>query len=246
VVQAPPVLLLFDRPAADVSAAFEHYLQNNGQTFATSSLGLRDNGVKLTFGALSLTAAVVEPCQDLADHQPIFTSFDPKRSQSAIAVDLGAAVSGGNRMPPVAKAFLEAVALLATGLKATAVAFRPARLLCDATYFSEAVQAYANGAAFPALATISFRPTADGRSFITDGLDWFAGQEIEFSGHGLTQPEMMRRLVRIVHDICTNGPILAAQTLPDIEPANMLLLEPVEGGSKLITHIQIGVSSSLA
>jgi hypothetical protein len=246
VTQASPIWMLFDEPIADVGSMLESYLASNGLNFASASAGVANGGINIALGAVSPVVTLVKPVSEIADYKKIFTNYDARQAQSAIALDLGPAVAGGNRVPPIAQALLTITASFAGRLGVRAIAIRPAKLLCDTAYFDEAVQAYAGGAAFPVLATIGFSPSADGKIIRTQGLDWFAGQEIEFDGDGMSQTDMMQRLVRVVHDICTNGPILQPQMLTDLDPNNRLALEPNSDGGKLVVSIRIGLSSTLA
>ena len=67
------------------------------------------------------------------------------------------------------------------------------------------------------LVTVDFDYEDEEHKLRSSGLAWFSGQEIELSGGGLHGQDLVRRAVRLVHDIGTNGAVFAHQRVPDLD-----------------------------
>jgi hypothetical protein len=193
---------------------------------------------RLLYKGVDFSVRVVAGQGDIGSFKHIFCNSDLNKTLSAVAIGLDGNVSGGERIAPVASCLLEFGAYLAGHMAAHAVAWAPASIVSDIGYFSTAVTDYVGGGVFPSLSVVDFVFSDDSRCLETQGLSWFSGQELELHGEGLTQAEIMRRAVRIVHDIATNGPVETAQTIPDLDPQHLLSLNPDADRSLVIGTIQ--------
>ncbi len=228
---------LYSFGAVDVlrSNFLEHFTKDDRLSLDSGTVD--DDDIKLIFEGLCFVASIV-PIQIVPmGYQPIFLATSPDRFQAALSLQLSPHLDGGMRVPAIARAYLELAADLANALDVAAVAAHEARTIVDKNYFVASITDYAKGGAFPALGLIAFNPSTDGRSIQTCGLSTFAGQEIIFDGKGLSQTAIMRRLVRLIHNICINGPVLYDQTLPDLDDGNSLVCVPDE--TEQTVHISI-------
>jgi len=151
----------------------------------------------------------------------------------------GAHLAGGERVAPIAQAFLAFGAKLAGDLSADAVVWNPARLVSEPGFFVETVNDYVGGGAFPVLATVDFEYHENEYRLQSQGLAWFSGQEIALAGAGAQGQELARRAVRLIHDIAVNGPIIMHQYVADLDTDLQIELAPTgEANSILNCHIR--------
>ena len=111
----------------------------------------------------------------------------------------------------------------------------PSQLLSDTSYFATTVEAYAKGGAFPVLSTVKLQ--FSGESVHTAGLHWFAGQELELTAYELPQAEIVRRAVRIIHDIATNGAVMVPHDISDLDQGRVVRLVPSPEGDRVLAQI---------
>jgi hypothetical protein len=164
---------------------------------------------------------------DLAGAKQIFCNLDPQRISTGIAIALGDHVAGGERAPGIIRILLNAARDIGAELGAVAALWRPASVLSGFPYFSGAVSDYLDGGAFPVLAMVNFR-AAPGGMIASTGLATLSGQELTIDGHAMDQHDLMRRVVRIAHDIAVNGPFRKFTQLSGIEPGEIITIDPVE------------------
>ncbi|VAW04723.1 hypothetical protein MNBD_ALPHA04-1722 [hydrothermal vent metagenome] len=131
----------------------------------------------------------------------------PRYTVSGIAISLGDNLSGGGHITPVNRALLELGYMIGQDIQAQAIIWVPANQLVGFDYFGEATRQYVDGGPLPILVQVAIKDNED-QSFQTTGLSYFAGQEIFLSApEEYTSSDTIKRLVRIAHDIATNGRI---------------------------------------
>jgi hypothetical protein len=172
--------------------------------------------------------------------QKIFTAFEPKASTRAIGLALGDHVAAAQHVAPVVKALFDAGAVVANGLDADAVLWQPAYIVTDTAYFVDAIDSYDTGGAFPAIATVDFDYDASRSELTSKGLHWFAGQELVLRNIAapMNRVELMKRAVRLCHDIAVNGPVLIEQTVRDLDPDAAIYLYPDRVKSRIYAEIK--------
>jgi hypothetical protein len=143
-------------------------------------------------------------------------------------------------VPAIARAYLQFALTLAIGLDAKRVAANAAGVVSGKDYFVESVSGYCDGGPFPTLALVACDLVENGASIQTSGVSIFAGQEILLAGNGHDEIEMMRRIIRLVHEIATNGPVLQQEIVGDLDPDAVIRLEPIECDKLLHASIQYG------
>lgn len=165
-----------------------------------------------------------------------FGTLTPAKS-TLLSINLGEDLAGGERVAPIVKALLVFGATIARQLVAQAVMWKPAKIISDPIFFAENVENYAKGEVFPVLVTVDFDYRDEERTLVSTGLEWFAGQEIELSGSGLHGQDLVRRAVRLVHDISTNGAVVAHQLVSDLHPDKLIELTPLRDSNVLRCEI---------
>jgi hypothetical protein len=209
-----PVLLLSSLSVDDFASSVETAILAIGSLVPYHDAEHLNGSWHLLYNGLDCFFEMAAVPVDLQDYQHIFCT--PSASmQSALAIGLGSNLDGGWNIAPIVSEFLALVALLSKQVGAERVAWRPSALLSDPEYFRNAVDGYRDGGVFPVLCTVALNLK---HGVVTSkGLSWFAAQEIELQGMDLPESELLRRAVRSVHDIAVNGPVLADQTLPDLD-----------------------------
>lgn len=219
-----PLFLHFDDCEADLLGKFcrlDH--EACGIYFADGSKPAGAAGTVMFSGVAFDYAIVASDKPDAVAN--IFCDVDLGKTRSAITFALGAAVASGQHMPAIIKMLLLLADTLGTALEAKSVFWTPSSVATGFSYYSEAVRQYANGAAFPALITVAF--DTDGHDCIrTSGLSWLSGQELIFERDQLPVNEAMRYVVRMVHDLATNGPVNAQMEVPGMSEHEKLQLNP--------------------
>ena len=219
-----PLFLLFEDCEQDLLGSFrrmEH--EAHGVYFADGSDHAKANGTLILCGmafdyAIHATGKPDATCR-------IFCDADLGKTRSAMTLDLGAAIASGQTVPAVIKALMLLGDIMGTAFGAKAVFWTPASVATGFPYYSETIRQYANGAAFPALVTVSFNTEAED-SIHTTGLGWLVGQELVFERGGMAVNEAMRYVARIVHDLATNGIVDAPMETPGLLENERLLFMP--------------------
>lgn len=140
-------------------------------------------------------------------------------------IDLGPAVASGRTVPAIVQVMLELGEVLGRSLDIRAVLWSPALVVSGYDYYAEAVAQYAQGAAFPALLCVGFDMS---RIAIvqTTGLAWLCDQELTFAHPQLPAHEAMRYVVRLVHDLATQGAYDRALELPGLHADEVVVVTP--------------------
>jgi hypothetical protein len=237
VAELAPLQLIFDQPLALIVKRFEAFLSGHDDC----SLDVEHQQVgaptRIQVGCLGFELVWSEGCPDLSGFRTVFTHACVPSESTVLSIDIGPNLNGGQRSPPIASALLAFGAKLANALGSIAVKWNPGKLVSDPAFFVECVESYIKGGAFPVLVSVDF-DFSDGDSRLqSTGLEWFSGQEIDLSGGEFRGQELVRRAVRLVHDIATNGPVFEHQFVPDIDPAYRLELSPQPDDVTLLCRI---------
>jgi len=179
---------------------------NSGVAFGDGSTAAMSSGTLIYHGMAFQYD--VKPLSALAADHFIFCNLKTSTLQTAVHLRLGGAVASGRAVPAVTLAMLQLANMLGAALKADAVQWHPAAIISGFDYFSESVTQYAGGGAFPALLCVGFDVTQSGL-VRTRGLRWLSGQELVFQHPQMPRHDAMRYVVRLVHDLATQGAINA-------------------------------------
>ena len=178
----------------------------------------------LLFSGVSFTYAL-QSCPAPAATHHIFCNADLSDIHSAVHIDLGPAVASGRIVPAIVQAMLELGDVLGRNLGIKAVFWSPADVVSGYDYYAEAVAQYAEGAAFPALLCVGFDMSMIG-TVQTSGLAWLCDQELTFTHPQLPAHEAMRYVVRLVHDLATQGAYDRALELPGLHADEVVVVTP--------------------
>ena len=176
----------------------------------------------LLFSGVSFSYALQASPAPAATHH-IFCNADLSDIQSAVHIDLGPAVASGRVVPAIVKAMLELGDVLGGNLDIKAVFWSPAAVASGYDYYAEAVAQYAEGAAFPALLCVGFDMSMNA-IVQTTGLAWLCDQELTFTHPQLPVHEAMRYVVRLVHDLATQGAYDRALELPGLHADEVVVV----------------------
>lgn len=240
-----PLYLHFDDSQTDLLGRFARVDHTSlGIFFADGSTSKNASGT-LIFSGVAFDYTIVAAAKPDA-RAAIFCGPELDAIQSAITFDLGAAVASGQRVPIIIKTLLLLGDTLGTALGAKSVFWSPASVATGFAYYSDTVRQYVGGAAFPALITVYFDTAADD-CVRTTGLVWLVGQELVFERGGMPVNAAMRYVVRIVHDLTTNGAVDAPIEVAGMSDDERLLFEP-DAANQLLTvtlkHAQKDVNSA--
>ncbi|MBL0924348.1 MAG: hypothetical protein IBJ12_07765 [Sphingomonadaceae bacterium] len=225
-VNCAPLTLLLRDSVADTETALRSIFDSQTDiTVAQTGPGNR-HSVDIVYCGVTFRLALDSTRPDLSGLKKIFCNLDSSSVGSVLGISLGDHVAGGERVPAIVQGLLGVGQRLGKLLGATGAIWHPADILSGFPYFSEAVADYLGGGGFPALALVNFKGGKDG-SIVTHGLALLSGQELEICPAEMGQSEVMRRVVRVVHDIATNGPVQNPVELAGIEAGEIIHLEPL-------------------
>lgn len=142
---------------------------------------------------------------------------------------------GGNRVSACRELFKLAVLLIdLTG--ADQLYWSPAGLWSSAAAFREAVAEMLASGMPPVLHLVAFAPSGCNGALRSQGLAFFAGQEMEVRcDGGLAPREVLRRLARLAIDIMVNGAILAPRDFSGLTKGERIRAEPSTGSDGAVT-----------
>jgi hypothetical protein len=233
---APPLFLLFEKDRDELASELRTYVTDSHEItgssidITTASFGnLRFNGLGFQYSQGDIDLA-------WSGFKSVFANPDWSKLKSFIAVALGDQVGSGRISPSIVKQMLTLSVALGEELDCNAVLWHPSQIVTGFSYFSEAVEQYTSGGPFPVLAFVDFAFANDG-SLVTTGLSWLSGQELKLEKSTLPAMEMMRRAVRISHDIACNGAIDVAMEIDGLDHGERMNLVPSANGQKL--HVSI-------
>ncbi len=190
---------------------------DDGSNPASASGSLLFSGVAFTYA--------LQSCPAPAATHHIFCNADLSDIQSAVHIDLGPAVASGRTVPAIVQVMLELGEVLGRSLDISAVFWSPAAVVSGYDYYAESVAQYAQGAAFPALLCVGFDMSRIG-TVQTTGLAWLCDQELSFAHPQLPAHEAMHYVVRLVHDLATQGAYDRALELPGLHADEVVVVTP--------------------
>ena len=190
---------------------------DDGSNPANASGSLLFSGVAFSYD--------LQACSAPAATHHIFCNADLTDIQAAVHIDLGPAVASGRIVPAIVQVMLELGGVLGRNLGIKAVFWSPAAVVSGYDYYAEAVAQYAQGAAFPALLCVGFDMSATG-IVETTGLAWLCDQELTFAHPQLPAHEAKRYVVRLVHDLATQGAYDRALELPGLHADEVVVVTP--------------------
>ncbi len=240
-----PITLFFNRPIEATVAALDRFLETGGMVFRDGVAPASTAPPTLLFEGMTFVLELRSSAIEAKDFSPVFLTEPVNALQSSVSIKFGLNLFGGLRVPALALGLMRFAALLSDTLGAIAVGANDAQVLSDAGYFRDSVEAYRKGGAFPVLALIGFDQHQMDNILATRGLEYFAGQELVFHGNELENSEMIRRMVRLVHDLCLHGPVDRKQRVADIEPDKVLILEPDAEQAQCHVTVRFGAVSDL-
>ena len=214
---AAPLVILFDQPLADLQQQLQSLVAGSDDLAIEMSSDHSFLSAKVQQGGVGFDVIWSEARPVLTGYRSVFFGTVASENSVLLSVNLTEDLNGGERVAPIAKAMLMFGARIARRLSAQAVIWTPAKIISDAKFFAENVENYANGEIFPVLVTVDFDYEDEERTLRSSGLAWFSGQEIELTGGGFYGQDLVRRAVRLVHDIGTNGAVVADQLVPDLD-----------------------------
>lgn len=221
-----PLILLFDQPLSVMRQQLCVLAERSADLLIETSSDQSFSSARVQQGGVGFDVVWTEEVPALSGYRSVFLgAFSPVKS-TLLSIKLSEDLAGGERVAPVAKALLIFGARLVRELVAQAVMWTPAKIISEPIFFAENVQNYAKGETFPVLVTVDFEYENEESKLRSSGLAWFSGQEIELSGGGLQGQNLVRRAVRLVHDIGTNGAVVAHQLVSDLDPDNLIELMP--------------------
>jgi hypothetical protein len=221
-----PLVLLFDQPLAEMKQKLRLLVDGSSDLAIEMASDQSFSSAKVQQGSVGFDIAWSHEQPVLSGYRSVFFGTLMPGKSTLLSVKLSEDLAGGERVAPIARALLVFGARIARQLSAQAVMWTPAKIISDPTFFAENVENYARGEIFPVLVTVDFDYEDAERKLLSTGLEWFAGQEIELGGSGLQGQDLVRRAVRLVHDISTNGAVDTHQRIPDIDADKLIELTP--------------------
>jgi hypothetical protein len=235
-----PLHLIFDRSATVIRDRLAAFVASNRALSFDGTPGPESAKIRIVQSGAAFEVTITETLSPFTSYRRVFDDAGIDQMESALAINLGTHLQHGMVVPAIAKAYLQFALTLAIGLDAKRVAANAAGVVSGKDYFVECVSGYCDGGPFPTLALVACDLVENGASIQTSGVSIFAGQEILLAGNGLDEIEMMRRIIRLVHEIATNGPVLQQEIVGDLDPDAVIRLEPIECDKLLHASIQYG------
>lgn len=232
-----PLVLLFDQSVAEMKQRLQLLADDSSDLQIEMSSDQSFSSARLQQGSVGFDIVWTQERPVLSGYRSVFLGILVPRKLTLLSISLTEDLAGGERVTPIAKALLVFGARIARQLSARAVMWTPAKIISDPVFFAENVENYAKGEIFPVLVTVDFDYEDNERKLRSAGLAWFSGQEIELSGGGLHGQDLVRRAVRLVHDIGTNGAVVAYQLVPDIDAEKVIELAPTPESNVLRCQI---------
>lgn len=236
-VSSAPLIVMFDQPLSEMKLRFQSLVDASDDLLIEGSTDQSFSSEKIHHGSIGFDIIWSEEEPVLSGYRSVFFNASVSGKSTLLSVSLGENLAGGQLVAPIAKALLVFGARIASQLSAGAVMWTPAKIISNSAFFIENVENYAKGEVFPVLVTVDFDYEENERKLRSSGLAWFAGQEIELSGCDLHGQDLVRRAVRLVHDIATNGAIVLAQQVPDLDADKLIELTPVPDSQILRSEI---------
>jgi hypothetical protein len=226
-----PLCLLVPTAETETADILRKAASSNGILTITSGQP-EHNGCIIQVSGMQLKMSV-SGAGDITGFKNIFCNIDEASIGSVVSIALGHHLDGGEKVPAIVKSMLSAAAMIGAMTGAFAAMWLPARTISGFDYFARVVAEYDEGGVFPVLALVNFRKEDDG-TIRSTGLDWLAGQELAVAPSHLSDSELMRRIVRVAHDLAVGGAITGDLELAGIEDNERIVLSPDIAGRTLM------------
>jgi hypothetical protein len=243
-IQSARLTLLMVDAAPDIGSRFQSLLDNDSE-ISLAHEGLSHGQVtEIIYRGVAFMVSIDENSGKSSESKAVFCNLETSVIRCGLTIELGAHVAGGERVPAIIQALLGVAAKLGMAFNAVAAVWHPVGIVSDFAYFSQAVSGYLAGGAFPVLAMVDFKVNDKGQ-IDSAGLALLSGQELRVSNSDMDHVEMIRRVVRVVHDIAVNGPVEVPVTLQGIEPDEILELEPSPDKRLLLMQTRSTLTASI-
>lgn len=200
---------------------------------AQDSFGFRHNW-NIQFDGLELDIYWIVDNIDISQYKQIFANVGHDEFNIAIAIDLGANVKSGRANAAIMLGFFLFVRKLISHMHPIAVLWNETNILSGTDYFSDTVEGYGKGGAFPILSTVDFIFNND-NILSTHGLSYFSNQELQYDCSSFEQADVMKRAVRIAHDMAVNGAYSKNIEIMGLDVGERILIE-ADGGNIAKAH----------
>lgn len=234
----PPLLLLFDLSQSEARARLDRLVAESADLAIDSMGHTGKSGTTVIYSGLTFACDWNVAPMESANRRMVFSTIREEAIRTALGVSLHPHVEQGFRIPEIAKAFLALGARFAKQLGAISVVWQPASLQTDTDYFAETVESYASGGVFPVLPIVDFIFDDADQMLRSNGLGLFCGQEFELRADDMERQDMIRRAIRLSHDLATNGAVEDRQYVADIDADNVMQLCPSEDGRLLECRVK--------
>jgi hypothetical protein len=220
-----PLCLLSKLQGPELADIIRTSVAGNAGMMLTPVEPTNDYAFELVFSGVAFNLSVTTEPVRVSGFKHIFCNLDSAQVGSGLDIALGGHVAGGERVPAIIRTLLGLAIELGGSIGAVASIWRPANIMSGFAFFEESVESYLSGGAFPVLALIDFKTGIDD-VITTTGLRALSGQDLQIECGILDKVEIMRRAVRVSHDLAVNGPILSKTTLNGLSPGETLELVP--------------------
>ena len=218
-----PLKLLVPSGLSETAAMLRNAAAS-GEGMAITSGAPDHESCMISCRGMQLKLSIAEHC-DIRGFKNIFCNVDEKLIGSVISIQLGSHLESGETVPAVVKGMLTAAVEIGQITAAFAVMWLPANTLSGFDYFARVVAEYNHDGIFPVLALVNFKKASDGFIHST-GLNWLAGQELVVSPSHLSDSELMRRILRVAHDLAVGGSMTSEHELVGLESDEYIILTP--------------------
>lgn len=242
--QCAPLSLLFENSTDTVADSIMRFLNQNSEIMLLNGRLGQSMRATLLVSAMTFTAKLEAISDEIAVSRQIFCNIDRTKIGCVLTLDFGDHIAGANAVPIIVQTLFSLACQLGTAASATGLWWHPSQIISGFGYFCDAVDDYELGGAFPVLSTISFDFSDDG-VVESNGLAWFSGQEIKLAAPAMGKSEVMRRVVRIVHDIATNGAIASEIIVDGLAPGEQIRLLPCADADADVAFVQGYIGSDL-
>lgn len=225
---AAPLTLLTTHPATELSAILHMLITEDEEVLLAEAGSASNTTFEIVYCGVTFILSITEEIDSLVPLKAVFCNIDPVQIRCGLNIGLGGHVAGGERVPAIVQALLGIAQKIGDSSNAVAAIWNPARVVSGFEYFQQAVAEYLGGGAFPVLALVNFKSVSGG-VIATTGLATLCGQELSIQCGQMDESDTMRRVVRVVHDMATNGPVIDHVRLDGLEHGETLTLEPVSG-----------------
>ncbi len=162
----------------------------------------------------------------------------PENYNGSIGICLANSSMETKHIPKANRSLLLLGKFAADVIGATNFVWLPAGTIIGADYFEEALGDYIDQGLFPALVQTAYEKTGSGK-FQSKGLAYFVDQEIELTTpDNFPEKSAIKIMVRIAHDIATNGKIDSIIETQGLTKNQHLSFKPSDNGKTVHALLQ--------